>query len=456
VGLRAGITYFLPSVYWPDEIYQTLEPAHRLLFGHGRVKWEYHEGLRSWVFPGLLAGVMWIGQVFGEGSRGYIGATTVFLSILSLIPVVVTYLWGRRGFEGTWWPVIAMVFPLVWFEAIYFGPKSLYESFTIHVVIAGIFLVRFADDTWLRPLIGGLLIGVCVITRPHLALVPLAIGLAVPLSAERPQRVFSALVVGVVGGAGLAGIVDVIAYGVPFHSLIVNLHTNVIEGKASQWGTSPWWQYFAWAWEVSRFGSLAMGAALIAGVVRYPMLAWPALVILAAHCVIPHKEYRFLYPVVVMGSMIVGLDAVRLSRWIGDTFQFDRARVFVVSLFLVLWTAASVSGALEFRLSSTGQRQDHLNWTSSQGALLAYRYLSTQDICGLGRVAFWEICTGGYSYLHHDIEIVPLDGAEAVRNKKSKFDAFLARDWDRETFAGFARDRCFRDFCVYRRHGACQ
>ena len=39
----------------PDEIYQTQEQAHRLVYGYGIVPWEFRDGVRSWILPGLLA-----------------------------------------------------------------------------------------------------------------------------------------------------------------------------------------------------------------------------------------------------------------------------------------------------------------------------------------------------------------------------------------------------------------
>jgi hypothetical protein len=46
------------GIFWPDEIFQSLEPAHRFAFGYGFVSWEYHDGARSWLFPGAL-GLLW-------------------------------------------------------------------------------------------------------------------------------------------------------------------------------------------------------------------------------------------------------------------------------------------------------------------------------------------------------------------------------------------------------------
>lgn len=453
--VRAGIEHFSPSMYWPDEIYQTLEPAHRLAFGYGSVMWEYSEGLRSWVFPGLLAGVMWVGQFFGDGSTGYLAATTLFLSFISLIPPAVTYLWARRKWGGGWLPVVAMLFPLLWFENIYFGPKSLFETFTIHLVAAAIFLVRFDDGRWLRAFCGGLVLGICVITRPHLAPVPIVLAAWIPMYARRPHASISALATGVVAGAGIAGFVDVVAHGVPFHSLIVNLHTNVIEGRASQWGTFPWWQYFAWAWDVSPVGSVAMGVALLTGLVRYPMLAGPALAILAAHCAIPHKEYRFAYPVVALSSMIVGLEATALAKYVGMKIRSRRAGLVTLSVLLACWCTASVVGGLNFRLGPDGQVHEDLNWTMAQDKLLAYRYLSRRDVCGMARVGIAQMETGGYSYLHHDVEIQHMPHPDAIPQDAPRFNAFVIDDFERENHAGFERKRCFGKTCVYMRPGDC-
>src|SRR5262245_11493675 len=46
------------GIDWPDEIYQSLEPAHRLVFGYGVLPWEYVQGARTWVLPGFIAGIL--------------------------------------------------------------------------------------------------------------------------------------------------------------------------------------------------------------------------------------------------------------------------------------------------------------------------------------------------------------------------------------------------------------
>jgi len=53
---------------WADEIFQTLEQGHRLAFGYGLVPWEFRVGARSWLLPGVIAGVMKLFAFFGVGS----------------------------------------------------------------------------------------------------------------------------------------------------------------------------------------------------------------------------------------------------------------------------------------------------------------------------------------------------------------------------------------------------
>src|SRR5580658_4683132 len=57
LAFLARATFALTTDYitHPDEIFQYLEQAHRLVFGHGFVPWEYDYGLRSWITPGFVA-----------------------------------------------------------------------------------------------------------------------------------------------------------------------------------------------------------------------------------------------------------------------------------------------------------------------------------------------------------------------------------------------------------------
>src|ERR1700683_4229913 len=80
LALRIGLAVCSPNIFFPDEIFQTLEPAHRLVYGYGVISWEWRLGMRSWVLPTFLAGIMrtaaWVSlrvsKSPGSASAGYL------------------------------------------------------------------------------------------------------------------------------------------------------------------------------------------------------------------------------------------------------------------------------------------------------------------------------------------------------------------------------------------------
>src|SRR5262249_43210459 len=58
VGLRLVPIVIDPSINWWDEVFQSTEQAHRLVYGYGLVPWEFQLGMRSWLLPGIAAGIM--------------------------------------------------------------------------------------------------------------------------------------------------------------------------------------------------------------------------------------------------------------------------------------------------------------------------------------------------------------------------------------------------------------
>ena len=64
VAIRALVMALLPSILHPDER-MWLEAANRLVNRQGLVTWDFQVGERSWLWPGLIAGFMAVGQLFG-------------------------------------------------------------------------------------------------------------------------------------------------------------------------------------------------------------------------------------------------------------------------------------------------------------------------------------------------------------------------------------------------------
>src|SRR5579863_2695849 len=134
-ALIAGVTIYLiafalrllpffafPGINFPDEIFQTIEPAHRLVYGTGLVPWEFLYGTRSWALPGVIAGVMRAAQFFGDGPAVYMPAIGTVFAALGAGSALCAFLWGRRLY-GLWGGIIAGALTACWVDAVYFGPR---------------------------------------------------------------------------------------------------------------------------------------------------------------------------------------------------------------------------------------------------------------------------------------------------------------------------------------------
>src|SRR5258706_13670722 len=96
-GLRLPLFGLHPSIAHPDEVFQYAEQAHRLVYGTGIVPWEFQLGVRSWLIPGLLAGVMQVARVINDDPVVAGWAIAIAMSLIGLLPVICGFIWGRRS-----------------------------------------------------------------------------------------------------------------------------------------------------------------------------------------------------------------------------------------------------------------------------------------------------------------------------------------------------------------------
>ena len=124
---RAAIALSGDFVLHPDEIMQYLEPAHRLVFGNGVIYWEYFYGARSWLLPGLVAGVLALCEAVGLGQPlWYVGAVKLLFCAVSLVVPGGMYWFARRHF-GEPAARVALLAGAFWYELAGFAHKPMTE-----------------------------------------------------------------------------------------------------------------------------------------------------------------------------------------------------------------------------------------------------------------------------------------------------------------------------------------
>ena len=124
---RVAVALSGDFVLHPDEIMQYLEPAHRLAFGNGVIYWEYFYGARSWLVPGLVAGVLKLFDLVGLGQPWwYVGGVKLLFCALSLLVPAAMYWVARRHF-GEAAARIALLAGAFWYELVGLAHKPMTE-----------------------------------------------------------------------------------------------------------------------------------------------------------------------------------------------------------------------------------------------------------------------------------------------------------------------------------------
>ncbi len=302
-----------------DEIFQYAEQAHRLVFGQGLVPWEYRAGIRSWLFPGMLAGVMESARLVGSGPVVQNAAIALFMSLLSWPSVACCYLWGRKA-AGAAGGVAAGVLAAAWPEAVLIGIHPLLDCVGADCLVPAVFLTQRTVGEGRKPgkAWAGLLLGLTVVFRLQLA--PCAAWCWLRLCVARPRQDAMPVLLWACVPLLFSGVLDWLTLGSPFQSFIRYYGYNS-RGAADFFGSSPWYYYPSVLTEITGFLSPFMALCICFGVRRLPLLAELACVILLTFSIVPHKEFRFILPAFPFLLTLAGAGSAQLAgscwHWLG-------------------------------------------------------------------------------------------------------------------------------------------
>jgi hypothetical protein len=462
--VRLAAWHSFPNQIWPDEIFQSLEQAHRVVYGYGIVPWEFRDGARSWVLPGMLVGVMGLMSFITSSVTAYLAACATVLSAISLAPIWATFRTALSEF-GLRGAIVAGAVLACWFELVYFAPKALNEVVAGNGFVVGVLL---ADACVRRPraelharsvVVATMLLALASVLRIQLSIAavvcfcylvwPLAWRLRWPAIAAGAAVVL------------FAGLVDWLTWDYPFQSFVENIRVNIVEERSKIYGVAPSYAYFRVFGDIwGVWSALVMGLA-IAGTRSRPLLGACALIVIATHLPIAHKEYRFAYPAMALVLALAAIGAAQLVRWV-EQRKSPRIATLAAAGLITVWVAASLQGAVGFDEGKTrlaiSFHPPSWHWTQRRGGLLAMKQLGEEpSVCGVAMLGFDPFLSGGYTYLHRDIPIFHvLRPAEtpAVAMHANVFLVYF-NIANEERLGDFTRDTCIAEVCIYRRSGPC-
>ena len=407
---RAAIALSGDFVLHPDEIMQYLDQGHRLAFGNGVIYWEFFYGARSWLLPGLIAGMLKLFDAVGLGEPSWYvdGIKLMFCAISLLIPAGM-YFFARRHFGETA-ARVALVAGTFWYELAGFAHKPMTEFMATVLIMALLVLsLHPAPDkpvaVWSAALLAVL---AAAMRMPYAPLAMALLGLfflrigqgATAFQGTSRARVHLTLIAVLLFLA--VGVFDALTWDAGlFHSYLANLHFN-LSIKRGATDVSPVYQYLWWL-ALAGLGLSPLCAALALGDLRrYGFLLALIALVLIIHSSEAHKEYRYVF-VIIPFWLLIGADLlVRFAARTGKS-------VLVYGTAGVTFAAVSLAGILNALPSqdevyrSTGALP--VRFIRDQDSVFpAYRYLADTP----GVVAVWQVDRPyfnlpGYYYLHRKI-----------------------------------------------------
>jgi hypothetical protein len=450
VRLAAIIAF--PSLHHPDENFQLLEQAHRIAFGYGVVPWEFRDGIRSPVLPYVLAALFWLSERAVGGPEGYVLVARGALAAVSLLAVAAVYRMGQRTSRTH--ALMAALVAATWFELVYFAGRPLTEAVATTFLVVALSLASVPPQRlgFRRLMAIGFCLGLVLMLRFHLA--PGLLVVAVWLGRLDLRERWWPMGLGGLAPLLVFGAADWLFWGAPFFSYAAALRIDLIQGKASIFGIeSP--AYFVEQLAEIWAGALPAMAALILLRARTSAL-WivAALVIIASHTAIPHKEYRFVFPAFACLALVAAMGSADLIERMRRPLGQGRTGRALVALGAALWVGTSVTLAF-----APGFKDE---WLEAGDLIEAsFRLAHEPDLCG---VLFYNhdwASTGGYAHLHRNVPMFALeDDQDTARQSTAAFNAIILTRASLDDFTpqytlrecnGDADD----DVCIMKREGAC-
>lgn len=331
-ALTAGFLLRLCSawfVYGPqalDDYKHGVYPAYQFFAGLPLDLPDYRSRLLIWMLGGFTYIASWFGV---DSALGQVRAMYIGLALVSLLGIIGTHFYARTRNSrvlGALLLYMIALYPLMPFVSTRAFGEAVATSFVLFgfgVLESGRTLHRRDISYWT---LGFVALGIAALFRFHAGI--LFVSYAAILLALRLWTGVLGAVIGGVFTLAAQCTVDLLSGKAPMGTLQAYLAAN--EGGAAQYGVSPWYNTWAFAFVVilAPFSLVLFRHARSLWRKQWPLLI-PLLLFITAHSLVPHKEERFLYPV-------IGLELWALSRlWASAALDKWARRIFTPALFIL-------------------------------------------------------------------------------------------------------------------------
>lgn len=427
------------SYHHPDEIFQYLGQAHKLVTGVGIDTWEQHEGIRGRLIPQMLTLPMWLGTLLSsDGTVAYL-VMRLFGAAIALMIVPAAFAMGAAEDRRA---AIALALGMAsWPYIVDLSSHVLSESIGGAVALCGVAAAMHAGGSVRRWVLAGLLLGLATLLRVQFAIF---IGVFVLATARLDRTAWTGLVAGGMAALAIGAVSDLAAGSPPFAWVVKTYWFNIVENRSAAFGLDGPSYYLV---RFIRIFGIAI-PFLLFGLRWLPRRWWPLALAVVADMtlltVIGHKEARFAYLSVAAFLMLAMVSTLKAVD--GLTALSPRTR-------LVGYAIAWI-GALALASAIWPAPRGNDTWSR-----LADTATADPAICAMGSsLESWSVIN--LAALRRDVPVyADVRTAEARDDVAPRVNAWIADD-PATVPPGFVQNRCLPhggvQICLYRRAGSCR
>ncbi|WP_214073376.1 hypothetical protein [Mucilaginibacter sp. dw_454] len=371
IFLAALIVYVVYAVfnngfYYYDEHYQLIEFAE-LKSGNNLpsdLTWEYAFKIRSALQPAIAYWFFSLCRAFNINNHyTLITLLRVATSVIALS--IVTYFINQTSFLiqdrlKIWYRLLACFLWFLPFINVRFSSES-YAGLAFMLSIA-VFYSPLKQKAYLM----GLLFGLSFLFRFQTAFLSAGFFCWLIFINKANFKFLLKLAAAGVFMLAVGFLVDTWFYGVPVFTFYNYYIANVIHDAASGWGVSPWYFYFTESLQTLNAAmALLIWVCLLFQFIfnRRGLICWAVVPFLLVHCLTPHKELRFLFPMANLIPLFIMLTVQTVIAWrIPKPLRYTLAittililAINVLSIFAVAFSPADSEG----RMTLTKYIHDH-------------------------------------------------------------------------------------------------
>jgi hypothetical protein len=357
VVVKLACAWFLPGFFSGDDV-EIHEMTLSALYGLDLPVWE----LRNSFFPlAFIYPAQWLADSIGlDQPRHLVFAGRSVVVLLSTAAVALTWVAAKRAAPEH--PLVALVSAsFVAFNKVQmsFGSSELPRPVATVLVLGAFILLLSANRRWSA--LAGVLLGLAAAFRfsELVFVLPAALSLA---SESRWQHLvlFSASLIATLAIA--IGVTDYAYWGTPFSSLWSAVDYTLVD-RASSRGYEP---VFAYLILVPQWTNWIVFLLAMVGAWHGRLLGYWMLIPIAVLSLLPHKETRYLVPVVPYACIAAAVGLGAVAKFVRREHATWRAQA-IATLLPPLLVLGILQDAGGWRLRRSNEEVRLASWLRSQG-----------------------------------------------------------------------------------------